>query len=334
MQNDHLRNFNGLNHRMMDQGSLFLLGAFILDFLLGDPGRLPHPIRWMGRGIEILEPRFRRLPTSLVRSGALMTLLMVGVTYLLTFFLLFLAACIHPLLKKSIYIILIYYAISSEALDRSAREVMIPLLKGDLAMAREKVGLIVGRDTKRLTASGVRRAAVETVAENFVDGVAAPLFYAAIGGAPLAMAYKMVNTLDSMIGYKNERYILFGKAAARLDDGANYLPARLTIPVIALAAHMLGRSGRQAFITAVTEGRQHSSPNAGFPEAAFAGALGVRLNGPAEYGGIRVEKPFIGIAFGAVETSDIGRACELMRLSSVLWLGVLIFARIGAGIFF
>jgi adenosylcobinamide-phosphate synthase len=166
------------------------------------------------------------------------------------------------------------------------------------------------------------RAAVETVAENLVDGVISPLFFAAIGGAPVAMAYKMANTLDSMIGYKNEKYLYFGRAAAWLDDVLNYVPARLSVPVIALAAQLLAGKGARAFETAVKEGANHSSPNAGLPEAAFAGALAVKLNGPNTYNGKLVDKPYIGVHFGQTKIEHIKRSCDLMMLSSILWLGI------------
>jgi len=184
--------------------------------------------------------------------------------------------------------------------------------------------MIIGRDVASLSANGVKRGCVETVAENLVDGVIAPLFFAAIGGAPLAVAYKMVNTLDSMVGYKNERYVLFGKASARMDDIANYIPARLSVPVIALAAQLLAGKGRVALTTAVAEGGNHSSPNAGYAEAAFAGVLGVRLNGPNYYSGERVDKPWLGIRFSReTDIRHIRQACDLMFLSSLLWVSVL-----------
>ncbi len=148
-----------------------------------------------------------------------------------------------------------------------------------------------------------------------------PLFFAAIGGAPLAMAYKMVNTLDSMIGYKDDRYLLFGRFAARMDDLANFIPSRLSVPVISLAAHLLCKKGRRALDTARAEGGNHTSPNAGRSEAAFAGALGVKLIGPALYRGRRVEKPCIGTNFGDVRSGDIKKACDLMLLSSLIWVG-------------
>jgi adenosylcobinamide-phosphate synthase len=191
--------------------------------------------------------------------------------------------------------------------------------------------MIVGRETQTLSAQAVTRAAIETVAENLVDGVVSPLFFAALGGAPLAMAYKMVNTLDSMVGYKNDTYRQFGKAAARIDDAANFIPARLAVPVIALAAQLLAGKGGRAFGTAWQEGGHHVSPNAGYAEAAFAGTLGVKLIGPAVYHGQRVEKPYIGKAFGDTRPSDIGRACDLMLLAALLWAATLTLVRLIAG---
>ncbi len=178
----------------------------------------------------------------------------------------------------------------------------------------------MGRDIDKYKENGLARATVETVAENLVDGVTAPLFFAAIGGAPLALAYKMTNTLDSMVGYKNETYQQFGKASAKIDDIFNYIPARLTAPFVALAAQILAGRGEQSLMTAVCEGANHASPNAGYPEAAFAGALAVKLNGPNYYKGKLVEKPFIGVRFGQSSPGHIKKACDLMILSSFLWL--------------
>ena len=198
-------------------------------------------------------------------------------------------------------------------------EVETALNSSGLQKARKKVSCIVGRETEHLSEQGVVRAAVETVAENLVDGIISPLFYAAIGGAPLAMAYRMVNTLDSMVGYRNDAYLHFGKASARLDDIANFIPARLAVPVIAFAAQLLSKSGKNAFHTAVHEGSHHASPNSGYSEAAFAGAMSVKLNGPSVYHGRLVNKPYIGIAFDNVTRNDIPKACDLMLLCSLLW---------------
>ena len=191
--------------------------------------------------------------------------------------------------------------------------------------------MIVGRDVERYQAGDIARATVETVAENVVDGVLAPLFFAAIGGAPLAVAYKIVNTLDSMVGYKNPRYLLFGWAAAKIDDVANFIPARLAALLIGLAAWLTsGLNARRALATAWREGASHASPNAGYPEAAFAGALGVCLNGPNYYHGILVDKPYIGASLGAVKIADIPLACRLMTRAALFgcvaaWLVRLIF---------
>jgi adenosylcobinamide-phosphate synthase len=197
------------------------------------------------------------------------------------------------------------------------------LQQKNITKAREKVALIVGRDVANYKESDIARATVESVAENLVDGVISPLFFAAIGGAPLAMVYKMVNTLDSMVGYKNEKYEYFGKASARCDDLFNYIPARLSVPIIALATQILSGNGCRALETAVREGAHHSSPNAGYPEAAFAGALAVRLNGPNYYNGRLVAKPYIGVSFGNTTVAHIKQACDVMMLSALLGLGVL-----------
>lgn len=312
----------------MVNDAIILLVAVILDWVLGDPRWLPHPIRWMGLSIEALEPRFRMMPFPLVLSGGLMVILLVTMAYLITSVVIWGALLIHPRLEQIISILLIFYCISIRSLYDEAQGVAKALKQKNMMTARKKVGLIVGRDTDRLDENGVRRAAIETVAENFVDGVVTPLFFAALGGAPLAMAYKMINTLDSMIGYKNERYLNFGKAAARLDDVTNFIPARLSVPVIALGAMLMGRNGRKVIQTAIVEGANHTSPNAGYSEAAFAGALAVRLNGPGTYGGKQVDKPFIGVRFGFPNSGDIARACDLMVVSSIIWLGLLIVFRI------
>ncbi len=294
--------------------------AFILDAILGDPRFLPHPIRWMGSAIIILEPRFRKLPVSLLISGALFSIGLVGAAWASTAILAWAAGAVHPVLGAVLEIIFVYYCISARSLEEAAMDVHKSIAAGRLSEARKKVGMIVGRDTDELSGKGVTKAAVETVAENLVDGVVSPLFFGAIGGAPLAMAYKMVNTLDSMIGYKDDRYLHFGRFAARMDDLANFIPARLSVPIISLAAHILSRSGRRALDTARAEGGNHTSPNAGRSEAAFAGALGVKLIGPALYRGRLVDKPYIGAKFGEVREGDIKKACDLMLLSSLIWV--------------
>jgi len=297
-----------------------LPAAFALDILLGDPPHLPHPVRWLGKAIEKLEPPFRRIRVNLISSGALYAVVLIIGTWLLTYLVLAAAQRLHPLFKTLLDIILIYYCISIRSLDDAAMEVKRCLQQQQVQAAKKKVAMIVGRDIDNYKEDGLARATVETVAENLVDGVTAPLFFAAIGGAPLALAYKMTNTLDSMVGYKNDTYRHFGRASARIDDVLNYMPARLTVPVVALAAQILARRGEWSLMTAVCEGAHHASPNAGYPEAAFAGALALKLNGPNYYNGKLVDKPYIGVRFGQSAPGHIKKACDIMLLSSVLWL--------------
>jgi adenosylcobinamide-phosphate synthase len=301
---------------------MVLPAAFALDMLLGDPRRFPHPVRWMGGAIVTAEPWFRRLPVNPVLAGGLFTAVLVAGTWGSSEILLDAGRELRPSLGFALEIGMVYFCLSARSLNDAAIEIFKLLSQGRVAEARSRVALIVGRDVDRYQAADIARAAVETVAENFVDGVLSPLLFAAVGGAPLVMAFKMTSTLDSMVGYKNEAYLEFGKASARLDDVFNFIPARVSVPLIALAAQILSRSGVRTLRTALTEGAQHTSPNAGRPEAAFAGALAVKLNGPNLYGGILVKKPYIGVRFGAVKIEDIQKACDLMMLASMLSLVV------------
>jgi adenosylcobinamide-phosphate synthase len=294
--------------------------AFVLDLIVGDPRWLPHPVRWMGTAISAFEPRFRRISPNLIFSGALYAAFLISSTWLLTFWAIEALGRIHPLLRSGLEMVLIFFCLSARSLEDAAMEIYGSLVQNKVNQAREKVALVVGRDVGGYDAAGIARATVETVAENLVDGVMAPLFFAAIGGAPLAMAYKMTNTLDSMVGYKNETYLQFGKASARIDDFINFIPARLSVLIIALACQMLSGMGSRSLKIAVTEGANHSSPNAGYAEAAFAGALAVKLNGPNYYHGKLVDKPYIGVRFAKTLPGHIKKACDLMLLSSFLWL--------------
>jgi adenosylcobinamide-phosphate synthase len=275
--------------------------AFALDALLGDPRRLPHPVRWMGHAIERAEPFFRKAFNNESLAGLLFALCLILGSWGLAAAMTGLAYRLHVFAGFAVETVLLFYCFSARSLGQAGMEIHTLLAAGDVDRARSQVAMIVGRDVERYQADDIARATVETVAENVVDGVLSPLFFAAIGGAPLAIAYKMINTLDSMVGYKNPRYLLFGRAAARIDDVANFLPSRLSVLVIALAARLTaGLTARRALSTAWHEGSHHASPNAGYPEAAFAGALGVRLNGPNFYHGVLVDKPFIGTQGGPV----------------------------------
>ena len=295
-----------------------LPAAFALDAVAGDPRWLPHPVRWMGWAIERAEPLFRRRFANELLAGSLFALALIFGCWALSACAIGLAYRVHALLGFGVETVLLFYCLSARSLSQAGMEIHQLLAAGKVDQARAKVAMIVGRDVERYQADDIARATVETVAENVVDGVLSPLFFAALGGVPLAVAYKMVNTLDSMVGYKNPRYLLFGRAAARIDDVANFLPARLAAPLIALAARMLvGLNARRALATAWREGTHHASPNAGYPEAAFAGALGVQLNGPNFYHGVLVEKPFIGVGLAPVEPHHIQSACRLMTLSAL-----------------
>ena len=296
--------------------------AVTLDILLGDPLWLPHPVRWMGKAIARLEPRFLELPLKPTLAGALMATLLVASVWIICLLLVRIAAAIHPAAGILVQAVMIYICISARSLADAALAVGKALGQSGLGAARQAVSMIVGREVDRLDEKGVTRAAVETVAENLVDGVVSPLFFAVLGGAPLAMAYKMINTLDSMVGYKNDRYLLFGRFAARMDDVANFIPARLVVPFIALAAQLLNKRGRVALLTACRDGRAHASPNAGYPEAAFAGALDLWLGGSNHYHGRLVEKPIIGNGFADARPAHIRQACRLMLTTTFVFFMV------------
>jgi len=295
-----------------------LPAAFLLDFLLGDPLWLPHPVRWMGKGIEKLEPRFREKIRNTKLAGICFVLMLIVTTWILCALTLIVARTIHPSLGTLFEIIIIYYSISTFSLKKAAMDVYQALTEHGLDSAKQKLAHIVGRDVEPLDREGVLRATIETVAENLVDGVISPLFWAGVGGAPLAMAFKMINTLDSMVGYKSDEYIDFGMASAKTDDFANLIPARLSVPIVALSAYLLKKPWKRVLQTGITDGRNHSSPNAGYPEAAFAGALGVRLGGPSLYEGFLVEKPYIGETFDQPEDDDLKSACQLMIVASMV----------------
>jgi adenosylcobinamide-phosphate synthase len=228
------------------------------------------------------------------------------------------AASIHPAAGILVETAMIYACICARSLADAALAVSKALAESGIDAGRRAVSMIVGREVDRLDETGVNRATVETVAENLVDGIVSPLFFAVLGGAPLAMAFKMINTLDSMVGYKNDRYLQFGRFAARMDDVANFIPARLSVAFIALTAQLLNGRGRQALKTALRDGRAHASPNAGYPEAAFAGALALWMGGPNHYHGRLVEKPVIGSGLGSTRPAHIRQACRLMQATTVL----------------
>ena len=304
--------------------------ALLLDLAIGDPRWFPHPVRLIGRLITTLEgPARRAIPDARV-AGAVTALTVILVTALMTVALIGIAGRIHPLLGDATGIVVLYTTFAARDLARHGLAVYRALEKFDLTEARRLVSWMVGRDTERLTETEVVRAAVESIAENTVDGVIAPLFFAVIAGPVGAMAYKAVNTLDSMIGYRNESYIDFGMTAARIDDGANYIPARLAVPVLTAAAGLLGLRASAAWRIAWRDGRKNLSPNSGIAEAAVAGALGVRLGGVMVRRGRPVNQPEIGDPVVPLARGHILAANRLMFIATVIAAAVLLLLRWGA----
>ena len=303
---------------------LCALAGFLLDLVLGDPAWMPHPVVFMGKGIAFLEkhfrPEFPKTPRGEFWAGFCLALSLTLDTLLASCLLLWLAGKVHPYLQWALMILWSWQVLAMKGLWTESIHVFDRLKHGTIEEARTAVSRIVGRDTQSLTEEGVTKAAVETVAENFSDGVIAPMFYLLIGGPPLALCYKAVNTMDSMIGYKNEKYLHFGRAAARLDDAANYLPSRFSALLLIAAAFLGGRNGRQAWRIWRRDRRNHASPNSAQTEAVMAGALEVQLAGPAYYFGEYCDKPTIGDPIRPIEPEDIPRANRLMVLGSVLGL--------------
>lgn len=286
--------------------NLPLLSAWLLDHWLGDPAWMPHPVVAFGKSISFFEHRLNSGSARFWKGALMSSGLVIGV-YLITFFLLRWAAYLSPGLLLTLQILLLFYCLAGTTLVREVREVF-KAVDRSLEEGRKQVARIVGRDTSELSAQEIRTAALETLAENLSDGVIAPLFWYLIWGVPGMLAYKMINTLDSMIGYKNERYRQFGCFAARLDDVANYIPARLTAVLMVLAT---GRLSLLAFVGKY--GNQHASPNSGYPEAALAGILDCRFGGPHNYFGKEVWKPYIGYNERPLTSEDMRTAVHINR---------------------
>jgi adenosylcobinamide-phosphate synthase len=297
-----------------------LIIAFCLDLLLGDPRWLPHPVKLMGRFALALEAPLRRMITNARAAGIVAAALVVGSAGLAAWAVTRGAAMVHPIAVDVVSILLLYTTFAARDLLRHSHRVYRALRSGNLPGARRAVAMLVGRDTDRLDEQGVSRAAVESVAENLVDGVTAPIFFAALGGPIAAMMYKAASTLDSTFGYKNERYIFFGWASARLDDVANFLPARITVPFIALAAAISGSRPLGALRVCLRDGRKHPSPNSGLSETAVAGALGVQLGGLNYYDGEPEQGALLGDPARSLSRKIILSANILVFVTAALFL--------------
>lgn len=308
--------------------ALPLIIGFLLDACIGDPYTIPHPVRLIGKTINATEKFMRQKIASPGLGGVLLVIFVLIVFSTIPALILALCYRIHAIAGILAEAIMIYYLIAPRNLRDESMKVFRELVQGDTERARRAVAKIVGRDTDVLDRSGIIRAAVETVAENTSDGVTAPLFYIALGGAVGGFIYKAVNTMDSMIGYKNETYAEFGTAAARLDDVLNYLPSRLTALLMIAACPLLGLDARNAFRIWKRDRRNHESPNSAQTESACAGALHVQLAGDAWYFGTLHKKPFIGDNDRAIEPKDIRHANRLMYVASVFMFLISVVFRI------
>lgn len=297
-----------------------IITAFSLDLVLGDPRWLPHPVKGIGKLINLLEPTFRRYVENERISGIFFAVTIIGSAWSAVYFFTLLAARIHYCAGFLLSVFFLYASFSVKDLKDESMSVYQALEKKDIVAAREKVRFIVGRDTRHMDEQEIIRATVETIAENTVDGIIAPLFYAFLGGAPLALAYKAVNTLDSIVGYKNAAYKYFGWASAKIDDAANFIPARLSALILPCASLCLGKNAFRSVRTILRDGNKNPSPNSGIPEAAVAGALGVQLGGMNFYNSVPVLKPLTGDKLHPLDKKHIKESIRIAYLVSLLFL--------------
>lgn len=300
-----------------------LLTAVLLDLLIGDPKFYPHPVVLIGRIITYLDNKLRKQEDrSLIQKakGILLVVLILTIIFGISQLILISLSNIHYYLALTFQILLFYTTIAIHGLHKAGMKIFKQLKKGELKQARQGLDLIVGRDTEGLSKNEIIRAVVETVAENTSDGIIAPIFYFLIGGPILALLYKTVNTMDSMLGYKNEKYKNFGWAAAKLDDFVNYLPARITGLLLVIAAFIYGKNYKKAFKILKRDAKKHDSPNAGYPEAAVAGALKVQLGGVNKYFGETSKKPLLGDKAEDFQISHIKEVTFLMYIATFIFI--------------
>lgn len=293
--------------------------GFLLDLIVGDPQNPIHPIRIIGSLCKTVEKFFRSILKRYLKVAGLLTwILVVFIVFIFNYLLLKVTYRINPSVTMILGSVMIYFCISTKALKIEGLKVVEYVIKDDIEGARKQLSYIVGRDTKNLDKESILKAVVETVAENMSDGVIAPLFYAGIGGAPLAFLYKAVNTMDSMFGYKNDKYIEFGYFPAKLDDVFNYIPARLSGYFIVVVSFILGLDYKNSFKIYKRDKNNHSSPNSAHPEAAVAGALNVQLGGPNYYFGKLVEKQTIGDDREKIDINKVNNTNNILYCSAVL----------------
>ena len=299
------------------------IAGFVLDLFLGDPHSFPHPVKWMGKLIAVLTRKLlkeRDDGKTKKRNGLILVFLVLFCTILVSALLLIISYKLHPYFGVVIEAVMTCQCLAAKSLYKESMKVYDALHIG-VEEGRRAVSMIVGRDTAQLDERGVIKAAVETVAENTSDGVIAPMMYLALGGPVLGMAYKAINTMDSMIGYKNDQFMDFGRYGAKLDDIVNFLPSRISAILMILACGVLGKeySLKNAFRIFKRDRYNHKSPNSAQTESVCAGALEIQLAGPTSYFGKMVEKPFIGDGIRSIELEDIKRANCLMITTAILW---------------
>ena len=308
--------------------------GFILDLIFGDPQGAPHPVRLIGKFIACLEKRWNTKDAkAALRNGRFLTAAVAAAALAVTAAAVVIPYLINPWFGAAVEAVLTYYIFAARSLCSESMRVYGYLNAGDIAGAKRAVSMIVGRDTDVLDDIGITKAAVETVAENTSDGVIAPMLYTALGGPILGMFYKAVNTMDSMVGYKNDRYINFGRAAAKLDDAVNFIPSRISACLMIFSCALLGKdfSAKGAYEIHKRDSRKHASPNSAQTESACAGALGIQLAGDASYFGVIHKKPFIGDAKRPVEYKDIKRANRLMLTTAAVCAALCAAALLAAG---
>ncbi len=313
-----------------------LIIAFILDLCFGDPDFRFHPIRIIGNYISLSEKVLRKIfPKTKYGetvAGGILVIKVLFVSFAVPFLILFFSYRLNRFFGIGVESVICYFLLAARSLSDAALKVYKPLKIGDTETARKNVSMIVGRDTESLDDVGITKAAVETVAENTSDGIVAPIIYMAIGGGVLGFMYKAVNTMDSMVGYKNDRYINFGKIAAKLDDIANFIPSRISAYLMILSAYILRFDGKGAFKIHKRDCRRHASPNSAQTESVTAGALGIQLAGNAYYFGKLYKKPFIGDKKRDIEYEDIKKSIKLMYLTSVITLILCILVKLIVGV--
>jgi len=304
-----------------------LAGGIILDLVIGDPDFIPHPVVIIGKMISFLEERLNnnsKTKMNEILRGSILTTIIVLVSYFSTFFILKMVYDLNQFLGIIITVYLFSTTIAIKGLAEAGNGIYQALISGDLELARQKTAMIVGRDTENISKSDIIRATVETIAENTSDGIIAPLFFFFLGGVPMAMTYKAVNTMDSMLGHKNNKYLYFGRPSAKLDDLVNYIPARITAYIFWFLALLPNYDSKKAWKIIKRDAQKHPSPNAGYPEAAAAGALSIRLGGINYYQGKKEFRAYLGDDLSPEDIKEIKKMIKLMYYSTAFFIIIMI----------